>query len=135
MTCRNWSGVSRVAGTAVPMPALLTRTSTRPSSSIAALDQVGARVGVGDVGLDRQRAATGLLDQPRGVGEPVDPAGAERHVGAGLGQTLRERDTEAARGAGDDRDLAVEAEHVGDSHGRHPRAARESRCPGSGASR
>src|SRR6476620_7562663 len=35
MTCRNCSGVSLVAGTAVPMPALLTRMSTRPNSSIA----------------------------------------------------------------------------------------------------
>ena len=36
MTWRNCSGVSRVAGTAVPIPALLTSTSTRPSSAIAA---------------------------------------------------------------------------------------------------
>ena len=36
MTCRNCSGVSRVAGAAVPTPALLTRTSTRPNSAIAA---------------------------------------------------------------------------------------------------
>src|SRR5699024_4491826 len=35
-TRRNSSGVSRVAGTAVPMPALLTSTSTRPNPSIAA---------------------------------------------------------------------------------------------------
>ncbi len=35
MTRRKSSGASRVAGEAVPMPALLTRTSTRPSSSIA----------------------------------------------------------------------------------------------------
>src|SRR3954451_16553804 len=32
-TWRNWSGVSRVAGTAVPIPALLTSTSTLPSSA------------------------------------------------------------------------------------------------------
>src|SRR5579875_2175912 len=36
MTCRNCSGVSRLAGTAVPMPALLTRMSMRPNSAIAA---------------------------------------------------------------------------------------------------
>src|SRR4051794_15971077 len=35
ITRRNSSGVSRVAGTAVPSPALLTRTSTRPKASIA----------------------------------------------------------------------------------------------------
>src|SRR5215213_6579200 len=36
MTERNCSGDSRVAGTAVPTPALLTRTSTRPNASIVA---------------------------------------------------------------------------------------------------
>src|SRR5271169_6770386 len=36
MTSRNWSGASRVLGTAVPLPALLTSTSTRPNSVIAA---------------------------------------------------------------------------------------------------
>src|SRR3984957_5860504 len=36
MTSRNCSGVSRVAGTAVPFPALLTSTSTCPNSFIAA---------------------------------------------------------------------------------------------------
>jgi len=36
MTSRNCAGVSRVAGTAVPFPALLTRTSTCPNSLIAA---------------------------------------------------------------------------------------------------
>src|ERR1700677_3305367 len=36
MTPRNSSGVSRSAGTAVPMPALLTRMSSRPYASVAA---------------------------------------------------------------------------------------------------
>ena len=36
MTERNCSGLSRVAGTAVPTPALLTSTSTRPNFAIAA---------------------------------------------------------------------------------------------------
>ena len=36
MTARNSSGVSRVAGTAVPNPALLTSTSTWPNSFTAA---------------------------------------------------------------------------------------------------
>jgi len=37
MTSRNWAGVSRVAGKAVPLPALLTRISTRPKCSTAVL--------------------------------------------------------------------------------------------------
>jgi hypothetical protein len=36
MTWRNSSGLSRVAGAAVPMPALLTRMSTRPNSATVA---------------------------------------------------------------------------------------------------
>ena len=116
MTCRNCSGVSRVAGTAVPMPALLTRMSTRPNSAIAASTSAWHVLGVGDVGGDRERPATGVAHQLGGLLEPVDPAGAEHHVGAGLGQRLRERDPEAAGGAGDDRHLVVEPEQV--EHGR-----------------
>ena len=117
MTWRNCSGVSRVAGTAVPMPALLTSTSTRPSSCIAASTSALARLGVGDVGLHGERPAAGGLDERRGLLEPVDPAGAEHHVGAGLGEGLGERDAEPGGGAGDDRHLAVETEQVEHGHG------------------
>ena len=79
-------------------------------------DQVGAGLGVGDVGGHRQRAAAGALHEGGGVGEAVDPPGAEREVRASLGQALRERDPQAAGGAGDDGDPAVEAEHVSDGH-------------------
>ena len=113
MTSRNSSGASRVAGTAVPMPALLTRTSTRPNSSMASatrsVHDCGSATSVAAV----ERAAAGGLDEQRGVGQPVDAAGAEGHVGAGLGQALGEGDAQAAGGAGDDRDLPVESEQVG----------------------
>ena len=77
------------------MPALLTRTSTRPNSSIAASTRAVHDSRVGDVGADGERPAAGGLDERRGVGEPVDAAGAERDVGAGLGQRLGEGDAEA----------------------------------------
>ena len=95
------------------MPALLTRMSTRPNSSIASATRLvhesGSATSVATVSARRP----GGLDERGGVGEPVDAAGAERDVGAGLGQALREGDAEAAGGAGDDGDLAVEAEQVG----------------------
>ena len=50
----------------------------------------------------------------RGVVELVDAARAEDDVGARLGEGLSERDAEAGGGAGDDGDLAVEAERVED---------------------
>ena len=117
MTWRNCSGVSRVAGTAVPMPALLTSTSTRPNSAIAAATSAVQTPGR-PRRWRRRRAAAGVADQGRGVLEPVDAPGAEHHVGARLGQCLGEGDAEAAGGAGHDRDLAVEPEQVGDRHGR-----------------
>ena len=92
-------------GTAVPMPALLTSTSTRPNSSIAASTSAVHASGSDDVGGDRRapggrRARTSV----GGVREPVGAAGAEHDVGAGLGQALGERDAEAGGRAGHDRD-------------------------------
>ena len=114
MTSRNCSGVSRVAGTAVPTPALLTRMSTRPNCSIAASTSAVARLRVGDVGGDGDRAPAGALRPALRLLEPVGAAGAEHDVGAGLGQRLRERHAEARRGAGHDRDSTVEPEPVED---------------------
>ena len=95
------------------MPALLTRTSTRPNSSIAASTSAwhdsGSATSVATVSARRPAASTSAAVSR----EPVDPAGAEHDVGAGLGEGLREGDAEPAGGAGDDGDLAVEAEQVG----------------------
>ena len=89
MTWRNCSGVSRVAGTAVPMPALLTSTSTRPNSSIGARRRAPCTAsGSATSVCDGERPAAGRLDERRGLLEPVDAAGAERDVGAGLGEGL-----------------------------------------------
>ena len=97
MTCRNCSGVSRVAG------------------------HGGADAGVVDEDVDPAELGHRRVDQgwcsPRGrrrrsprvsarrpaprtsaggLLEPVDPPGAERHVGARLGERLGERHAEAA---------------------------------------
>ena len=61
-----------------------------------------------------QRPAAGALDQRGGVRQPVHAAGAERDVGARLGEGLRERDAQPAGRAGDDGDLAVEPESIED---------------------
>ena len=119
MTRRNCSGVSRVAGTAVPTPALLTSTSTRPSSVIAASTSAWQSSGEATSVSATTHPASGCAHQVGGLLEPVDPAGAEHHVGAGLGERLREGHPEAARGAGHDRHPVVETEQVG--HGRHGR--------------
>src|SRR6478672_7559482 len=62
MTCRNCSGVSLVAGTAVPMPALLTRMSTRPNSSIASATRLvqdsGSATSVATVSARRPACST-----------------------------------------------------------------------------
>ena len=59
ITRRNSSGVSRVAGTAVPTPALLTRTSTRPSSATVSLDHARAVLGA-----RRRRRSTATQRRP-----------------------------------------------------------------------
>ncbi len=104
------------------MPALLTSTSTRPNSAIAASTRAVHDSGSATSVATGEGAATGVSTSAGGVLEPVDPAGAEHDVGPGLGQPLREGHAEADGGAGDDRDPAVEPEHVGDSHGLDPRA-------------
>ena len=109
MTCRNCSGVSRVAGTAVPMPGVVDEYVDPAELVHRRVDQRLARLGGGDIGLHGDGAAAGALHERGGVREPVDTPGAEDDVGAGLGERLGEGDAESGGGAGDDRHLAVEA--------------------------
>ena len=117
ITLRNCSGVSRVAGTAVPTPALLTSTSALPSSATVSRTTRSQSSGSEtSASIARQRrpcASTRSLV----VCEAVGAAGADRDVGAGLGEAVGERDAEAGGGAGDDGHLAVEAEAVDEAHG------------------
>ena len=96
------------------MPALLTSTSTRPNSSIAASTRAWHASGEATSVATLEGPAAGGLHERGGVAEPLDPTRAERDVGPGLGEPLREGDAEPRGGAGDDGDLAVEGEQVGD---------------------
>src|SRR5205085_5730834 len=87
----------------------------------------GAVVDLRDVGLDRQRARSVRLDARRRVLEAVGAARAHDDVRARLPQALGEGDAEAGRRAGDDRDLAVEAELVEHAHGRKSQPHRRAR--------
>jgi hypothetical protein len=73
-----------------------------------ALDQSGACRRVDDVGRDHQSAIPELRCQ-RIERRPITPG--EHDAGALLDETLRNRPTDAAAGAGDDRNLASEALH------------------------
>ena len=93
------------------MPALFTSTSRWPSTAIGVGHQPLA------VGVHRHVAGDG--DEPVAeVGgqrlEPVGAAGGGHHGGAGGVQDPGEAVAQAGGGAGDDGDLAVEAERGGD---------------------
>ena len=117
ITDRNCSGVSRVAGTAVPTPALLINTSTRPKVCIAASTSAWPWLGHADVGRDGQRLAATGLDERRGVGQSLDAARPQHDVGAGLGEGLGKRHTEPGRGAGHDHHFVVESKRIKNAHG------------------
>jgi hypothetical protein len=95
----------------VPTPALLTSMSTLPNSLMARDDRV-AVAGIADVGPDGGRAPAFGFDKLAGVRQSASRRTGRHQVGTGLGQCLGERDTEAAGGAGDDRDTAVGSELV-----------------------
>ncbi len=87
------------------MPALLTSASTgSPKASSSGVEQPIGRCGVGDVALDRDRAAAGLLDRaprprrPRRRRAVVDADGPSV-----LGEPAGDRRADPARAAGDER--------------------------------
>ena len=90
------------------IPALLTRMSTRPNASRAALTSRSTSAADADVAGDGHRVRAAALqlaeDVLRGV---VVAAIVEGDLRAGLGQPDRDRPADAARAAGDQRDLAA----------------------------
>ena len=115
--CATWSSV----------PALLTRMSTEPNSSTDRVDRRVDLLAVGDVALDRERAAAELLDLARGRLGVDDPLRArdlgerrrtlrrprvvrldldvgDHDVRAGAGERQRVGPPEPARAARDERD-------------------------------
>ena len=103
------------------IPALLTRMSRRPKSSIACRTIRSAPVEVGDVLAVRGRLAAGGLDllddllRRRVVVALARERAAEvvdDDLRAGLGERERVRAADPAAGTGDDRDLPLEVRHV-----------------------
>ena len=84
-------GVSRVAGTAVPMPALLTSTSTRPNASIAASTSAWHASGRATSVCDLHGPPARGLDQRGGVVEPRRPVGRRARRRRRPGRTPRRR--------------------------------------------
>ena len=91
--------------------------SSRPAIADGLGDQLRGRLRVLHVGLQ-------VVDLVARVLEPRDDlglrhAGGQDHMRAGLGERLGDAEPDAARGAGDERDLPVDAEKVHD-HGCAP---------------
>ena len=78
----------------------------RPNRSRVVATRVSRSASTDDVAGDRHRSGQ-PLDQRL---EPVEPTGRDHDRGPGRVQHLGEADAEAARRAGDDGDLFVEAE-------------------------
>ena len=110
MTWRNDSGVSRDAGTAVPTPALLTSTSTRPNSCSAAAATAWQSSGELTSAATVTTRAPGLAQRRGEVVEPVEATRREDQVGPDSGERLRETHAQPRAGAGQDHDLVVEPE-------------------------
>ena len=84
------------------------------------LDEVGAGVGIGDVGDDRERLASGRLHPSGRLAQTVLASAREHDVRACLGKRDGEGDAEAGGRSGDHGDVTVEAEPVEDVHGHTP---------------
>ena len=117
LTCcirsKRFIGVSSVPRSQIAL-ALLTRMSMPPNASTVAATAARTCVLFADVALQRQRAAAGGFDFGRGG---VDGAGQlrighrglrrDRDVGAVARRAQRDRQADAARGAGDEQGLAA----------------------------
>ena len=110
MTWRNDSGVSRDAGTAVPTPALLTSTSTRPNSCSAAAATARQSSGELTSARDRDDPGTRLAQGGGQVVEPVEAPRGEHEICPDSGERLRETHPQPRAGAGQDHDLVIEPE-------------------------
>ena len=77
MTDRNCSGVSRVAGTEVPMPALLTKMSTLPKARTVASTSSTTVVWTRHVGPHRDGPSACVLDKFAGAYQAVLSTRAE----------------------------------------------------------
>src|ERR1700683_5364442 len=97
MTRRNSSGFSRVASTAVPRPALLTRMSTCPKAAIV---------------------ASTSRRQSSGTETSVPTASAHLARGPRLGGRFGEHGAQPGGGSGDDGRAAIQPETIENRHER-----------------
>ena len=132
MTEVNCSTVSRVAGTAVPMPALLTSTSTRPNSAIAA-SMSAWQSGCRETPVSTAIARRPVVSTEAAVSASRSTQRAPRTRSAPtLRQRLGEGDAEPGLRAGHDRDLSGQREAVEQRHGPSRgrwRSERDTRAP------
>src|SRR3972149_4921812 len=106
MPRRHSSSVTSSTGLPMPAvapPALFSRMSMRPNSAMAPSTLACTEAGAGTSG-----GAAGALGPGAGGGDDV---------AAGVAEGEGHRPAEAAAGAGDDGDLAVEAELIENCHG------------------
>jgi hypothetical protein len=75
------------------------------------------------VGLEHERSGAALADPSRQVFEPIGPPGGDGHRGSVLGQGVRGGLADAAGGARDERDRAVEGGGHHDASQRKPASA------------
>ena len=95
-----------------PPPMALTMMSTLPNSATVSFDGPLGLFGVGGVGRDRHSPPTGSGDLGRG---PIGTLLRSSHHGdgrSGIGQALRQRRSDGASPAGDDRNPSAEVEHL-----------------------
>ena len=98
------SVISRI-GAISKMPALLTRMSIPPARCTTSATAASIEALLGDVEPDRERAAADLVGQCRGLG--LEQVGHD-HPRTLVGVAAADRGADAARPAGDDRDLVLE---------------------------
>ena len=91
----------------------------RPNSATVRATMLFEHVVVVDVGRDDERLAAEAADVGRDLVELFLGARGEHDVGARVGEGAGDRRADAAPGAGDDRDLAVEPEGVERAHARY----------------
>ena len=106
--------MSRMSLSGCCSPALLTRMSSRPKLSTICCDRALAEALVAEVAGDGDRPAALLLDDRLGLRGVVMLAQIEDgDVGAFAGEQRRDRAADAAVGAGDERDLALQPVRAG----------------------
>ncbi len=90
MTCRNSSGVSRVAGTAVPTPGVIDENVYPTELVDRTADEFPAVVRASDVRPHADRTPTGLLNRALGGLQPIDTPRPESNVRTCFRKSLRD---------------------------------------------